>query len=348
MRRITVLIALLALGGALPAQAAPLDRAQVPANATWLVQIDVDAMRESKVVEAFFKECGRDGGLFDAWFDRIERRCGIDPRSDLHGVTIFGERIAPRDTVMIVHSQVDKDRLLALARSARDHRTEKHGDHEIHTWTDRGGPGPEHQAAGAFFEKDKLVIAGSVERLNEALDVLDGKGDTLAKSDKPLAAKVPAGAMIVVRTGAIEAKDMPFRNPVLETIEEIDLVRGEHDGQHFGTMKVRADSSVNAQRMKDVLEGVMAMVSLQLRDKDKVVDLMKKTEVKVEGDTLHVNFSQPAERVAAAIPQLCEGLMPRSRADIRRDRGDRDPPRREQERRDQRDERRQQRRSIEL
>jgi len=132
----------LGMAGAIVLVAAALGRAgpvqleDVSAEATWLAHVDVDAMRSSAVIERLYHECVAESKLAEC-FDKASQRWGMDPRKDLHALTLYGAKIARGHGVLIVRADMDKDLLLEKAEKAPHHATAKHGDREIHTWTHR-------------------------------------------------------------------------------------------------------------------------------------------------------------------------------------------------------------------
>lgn len=71
--------AVLLVGCAALAQAGPVKFQDVPADAKWLVHVDVDAARSSSVMQKAYDECVAGGKLAKA-FDKMAKQCGMDPR----------------------------------------------------------------------------------------------------------------------------------------------------------------------------------------------------------------------------------------------------------------------------
>ena len=143
-------------------QAAPLETKNVAADAKWVVHVDVDAVRDSLIVKKAFETCPmlKDSGKH---FDMIRDKAGVDLRKDLHGITVYGPDTDRTHAVAIVFSTVNEKLLLDKAQHATDHKVTKHGEIEIHSWTQKRGE-KTHAAAGAFYKADVLVFAASVRR----------------------------------------------------------------------------------------------------------------------------------------------------------------------------------------
>ena len=139
-------------------------------------------------------------------FDMIRDKIGVDLRKDLHGITLYGPDTDKTHAVAIVFSTVNQKLLLEKAAKATDHKVTKHGEIDIHSWTQKHGAKTD-TAAGAFYKPDVLVFAASVEGVAKAIDVLDGKSPGITDPKSPLAGRRPAGSTFVVRAIAIPAGD---------------------------------------------------------------------------------------------------------------------------------------------
>src|SRR5208283_2434536 len=145
MKRFAATFAALALLAAV-GQAAPLDSKNVSADAKWVVHVDVDAVRDSQVVQKAFDTCPmlKDSGKH---FEILREKIGLDLRTDLHGITLYGRDTEKTHGVAIVFATVNQKLLLEKAEKATDHKVTKHGSIDIHSWTQKGGR-KTHTAAG--------------------------------------------------------------------------------------------------------------------------------------------------------------------------------------------------------
>ena len=147
---------------------------QVAADAKWVVHVDVDALRASKVVQNAYHKCMEMHKDAAEHMDKITGIIGMDPRKDLHGITIYAKDFDKCNGVLILHAEVNQTLLKAAVAVAPEHKVTKHGDIEVHTWAAKG-PHGSHPAAGAFFKPNVLVFGGSADAVAAALDVLAGK-----------------------------------------------------------------------------------------------------------------------------------------------------------------------------
>ena len=202
--------ALLALYAAV-GQAAPLETKNIAADAKWVVHLDVDAVRDSKIVQKAFATCPelKESGKH---FDTIRDKIGVDLRKDLHGITLYGPDTDKTHAVAIVFSTVDQKLLLEKAAKATDHKVTRHGAVEIHSWTQKHGDKTE-TAAGAFYKPDVLVFAANWQAVGKAIDVLDGKSPGLTDAKSPLAGASAQGLDLRAAIDGLPARDALYRCP---------------------------------------------------------------------------------------------------------------------------------------
>ena len=240
----------------------------VAADAKWVVHVDVDAIRESHVVQKAFESCPilkNDAGKH---FDTIRDKIGIDLRTDLHGITLYGPDTDKDHAVAIVFSTVNEKLLLEKAKNAANHKVSKHGEIEIHSWTMKHGD-KTHPAAGAFFKPDVLVFAANADRVTAALDVLDGKSPGITSG--PLAGRIRPGTTVLARSIAIPEKT---KCPVLKQAESFRVAMGENDGKSFYRARLVMKTPEAATQIKTINEGIKAVVSLKFSDDADVMKLV--------------------------------------------------------------------------
>jgi hypothetical protein len=140
-RSILSLAAALALTGV--AAAAPLDAKAVPADAKWVVHVDVDALAKSetwKLVEprlAARPNYGKSKA-------EIERLFAAQLPRDLRDVTLFGPGAGEADAVVVVRAAVDQERVKTLLSLNESYTTQTIGGQTVHGWRDEGKGGGDY------------------------------------------------------------------------------------------------------------------------------------------------------------------------------------------------------------
>ena len=107
-------------------QAAPLEPSTVSAHAKWLIHVDFDGMRESKVVQHIHKELMKHE-KFQKCLEKVKDMTGMDVEKDLHGLTVYGDSFKPHEGVMIVYAHADRSKLVDLMKKAPATRPRKKG-----------------------------------------------------------------------------------------------------------------------------------------------------------------------------------------------------------------------------
>ena len=276
-------------------QAAPLDLKHVPANAKWLAHVDVDALRSSTVVQKMWKKTLETHKEAEAHLGMVTALLGMDLRSDLYGMTFFGNEIGKHTGTLIVHAKMDQKRLMGMAQAVPGQSTKKYGDYDVFSFVHKHHNRSQN-VAGTFFKTDRLILSSSVEELQSALDVLGGKSGSVAEG-APLAGRVPPGTTVLFRIAGVAAADLPCKCDVAKKIDSFRLVMGEdHDQSFFRTRTVTTDAEVTNQ-LRAVIEGGRAMALLHCGDDPAGKKLVNPLTVKVEDKTLTVLWKAPADDV---------------------------------------------------
>ncbi len=278
-------------------QAGPVDFKDIPGDAKWFAHADVDAMRNSTLVERAYHQAIQELPQAEEHFQKVEEISGMDPRQDLHSLTFYGTKFVPDRGVLIVRADFDKARLEQKAQEAPDHEASRHEEWTIHTWThDKGKPG-ERAVAGAFFKPSVLVFASTVDELKKALNALAGKGQSLAGKDSALTAEIPAGTAFVARAVGLAGAKLPAKSPVVEKTKRISIAMGEDGGKGFFQGELAAADQQTAQQVKEIIEGGRAMVTLQHGNDADAKVLLDALEVGLSEKVVSVELRAPIDRI---------------------------------------------------
>ncbi len=301
-------ISVLALGSG--AHAGPLELKQVAADSKWLAHIDVDAVRQSTVVRNAWRAAVEEHKDADAKLAFVRGVLGMDLTKDIHGLTFYGKEIGKPQGVLIVAGQFAPDRLAALAAVLPGYTGATYGDYAIASWK-CDCHGHSGTVAAALHGKDQLVIAGSVDDLKAALDVLDGKAAGLT-GDSSLAGNIPPGTSFLLRVQGLKDADIPCKIPVLKQIESFRTVAGEQDGKSFVRSRYIMTDPATAALALEVVEGRKAEAVLLCPD-ELGRKFMAAIQPKVEGSTITLLWSASADDVWQEVQKI-EKLIERHRA----------------------------------
>jgi hypothetical protein len=284
MKRIIALLAMASLAVAsiwasaiASAQAAPLAAADVAAGAKWLLHIDFDAARESKLGEHFRAKALEDDHAQKV-LAKLHDDLGLDPQKVLHGATAYGTDFAPHSGVVIFYATADKEKLLSYLKAKPGFETSKtaDGDHDVYSWNENMGKGDKRTFWASFPKTGVGVLSESAESLKAALDVIGGKGGLA--SDSPLLADAPKGTFLRGGIVGLTAAKLPNQMQLVRQIDEVNLSAGENDGEDFIHVKVQTTADEAPKQIKSILDGFRNMIGLQAgkqREAQKMLDGLK-------------------------------------------------------------------------
>src|SRR6266581_4570970 len=114
--------------------AGPLNRADVPAQAAWVVHVDCDILRPTTIGQYLLTELDKPN--VQAKFAAFQSIFSFDPRKQLHGFTLYSAGSSAEDSVLLLYADFDPDRLVTLAKAANGYDSVTNGQHVIHNWID--------------------------------------------------------------------------------------------------------------------------------------------------------------------------------------------------------------------
>jgi len=252
-------------GGVLPLAASPLQRADVPAEPGWVLHLDCDGLRPTAIGQFLLAEMEKpeaQGKL--AAFQTI---FNFDLRKQLHGVTLYSAGQRPQDGVLLVYADFEAERLITLAKGAKDYQGTTYKAHVIHNWIDEKKKGKEgvQPRVYAAIHGGRVVIFGQQEPcVARALDVLDRATANLAGST--LFAQLGAGGSGGFIQAAARKLDLPEGDPntaMLRLAKAARLEVGEVQGQLKATLNLEAKDEEVARQMALVGQGLLALMKLQ-------------------------------------------------------------------------------------
>ena len=326
-----LLAAVTALTTAGAAHADPFDPTRVPADAKYVIHIDVDAIRPTQLWKAADdKLAGNEA--FGAKMGQFEMASGMHFPNDLHDVTVYGAAAGDGAAVTVVHAKMSKDQLTAALQFANNYGNEIFGKYEILTWNDNGDP-----KAAAFHDDSTFVIAATADHVKAALDTMDAKA-ARAPADSPLfagAVKPAAGqppTLVYLATLDLAGLAKPGETPNL-MVKQIDsgfvtlterpaaaTTNPSAGGAPTGAaaadavvkLTVRAKSPEAAQQLQTMAGGLKAFVGMQAANQAAdprlafAATVLKTTTLTQTGNTIEVGASMNVDQLQQAADQLID------------------------------------------
>jgi hypothetical protein len=290
-------------------RAGSLDPGTVAADAKWLVHIDFDALRESKVAQHAREEILKRPRVNEI-LAKVQEATGMDLQKDLHGLTAYGNGFKPRTGVVIAYAHVDRDKLVALMKTRPDFKSTSDDDLELYSWTEGNGE-RKHDVVVAFPKMDRVaVIAGSAEQVKRAITVLRSGGLT---SSSPLIGDAPQGTILRASVTGLSDAELPVKIDMLKKIDRISLAAGENDGNDFDHIRVTTTDDDTAKQLKSIAEGIRSMIDLRLANEPDLKKTVDATKIEQSDKTVAIDWSGSSESVIQMMDRTRDEVIKRIR-----------------------------------
>ncbi len=250
--------------GALPGSTLDaLRRELVPADARLVLHFDLQGFQRTEL----WKALSAPGGPIDVHaeledLEQLKTAFGIDPFSDLLGVTVWSSKddLEPEAAVIVTTANVDQ--ALSVLRMQPGYRIDVHEGLEFHTL------GQEDFVAYLHPLHDGLravVLADSSERLLRAARVVRGESPNLAGARNTQLQALPSpgsfffGALVGGLPGASEFEPASH---ILGLAQGIQFDLGEAGGSLFMHLAITSASAETARDVTDAVNGVLAILRM--------------------------------------------------------------------------------------
>ena len=289
--------------------AGPLNKQQIAAQAQWLIHGDVEGLMASKLGQRIQQEAAKPGAA--QVLEGIKTIYGINPLTDIKSITLYGSKVGAEEGVALIRANVDREKLVNLLKLNPDYKEHKADGLVIHEWVDPPKDDkPAQTRFGAFQGSDMAVIASSQTLLRQALAVLEGKADSLAKSESPLAAAGPAGAFLTLRVGKLPQP--PANKPeaaLLAQFAGAQAYLGEVEGKVFAEVAIATATPEAADNVRKMAEGGLAFLNLVMPAQGpahpdippQFPALVRSAKVTMDGKTVKLSAAVTAEELIAML-----------------------------------------------
>ncbi|MFT3787992.1 MAG: hypothetical protein QM770_17780 [Tepidisphaeraceae bacterium] len=294
------------------ASADAFDPVRVPADAAWVIHVDVDAFTKSHAWQLAEPNLRR-MKHFTERLEQIERMVDVKLPDDVHGVTVLSTEVDGENAVVVIDSEAKPQRLIALVSlsSSYNVETDENG-RELHHWADGG-----KAIYASFLTDHRLAVSPSREQLKKVVAIAAGKAEGL-KADSALARGVSSSTTVP----ATEPTITPIVYAASRNIAELATVRQARArlfdrlesgwvilGEQPGSLALHAEfNAVNwrsAQGVKVLLNGAGSMISMVLPERNAnlelFAELLETMQAESEGAIVKVNWPIAYEKVEAVM-----------------------------------------------
>ena len=276
--------------------ALPINRAHIPATASWLVHIDFDAVRDSEMGALIAQEITRQ---HQKQIEGLTTLLGTDLMEDLHGATLYGPNASEEEAVLLAYAKYDKEKLLALLGMSQGYAEDNHKGTTLYHWVDEKR---QRDQVGAFAADGMIVISQTQDAVTTVLDLLAGEqGRSLASdADNPLAGlcQLPDSVMVIaVADGLMELTQQNEHAAILQNSKMAAAIMSEKDGTMKLNVDLVAESAEAATKIEQVVLGMQAFLNLTQKQNPEVAPLLGATTLQRVENQLKLTFQYPSARL---------------------------------------------------
>jgi hypothetical protein len=240
-------------------RADPFDHKMIPADAKWVISIDIDAARNTKSFAMVRDEALANENLRGK-LDQIKDISGLSIPDGLNDITVFGKAAGTDAGVFIVHGKIDQTKTANTIQNADDFSSKTYRTYDVYGWSDNE---KKQTLFAAFHTGSTLIIGHDESAVESVLDAMDGKVPTL-KADSPLAAGAKSAKMVY-----LAAKDIPQLhganqnpNPLMASVDSAWISVSEKGDVLNVHGELQTGSRVEAANVRLLLEGVKGMIGV--------------------------------------------------------------------------------------
>jgi hypothetical protein len=321
MKILSTLIVLAYAFTATALQARPLSKQQVSSDAKWLLHLDLDGFRETKVggflsKEVLQKKLQKQANMLGSQFNLKSQ---IDLQK-IRSITAYGfDYESKNNGVLLIHAGQDVQTILdGLVPADGDNK----GAPAIPLKKLQESSTPMYSLNGELFasvhSQELLLLGKSKEQIEKAAQVLGGKAPNLTSNDAFAAFQnVPNTFFFLAIAEALNAKSIGGQAKVLQMAEGGRLVLGEHGEKLFLNLALRAKSAEVTTQIQQIVQGTIALAALSQTDNEDIAALAQSIKVSTKENVVSIGLEYPVakamEKLAAEVPKIKLDVSPDSK-----------------------------------
>jgi len=281
------------------AQAEPLNRSQISADAKWVIHLDVDAFRKTKVgaralelANTKYRAALKDAGLnFNTDFDKLANITAYGPEfkeGNPEGVLIMKSRS---------DLKTDLDALIGLAALSGDESKKivKSSEGSVETYS------VGNDMHGSLVASDTIVLGKTKGLLATGRNALAGKVDTLAANQTFKDLPAPETGFLFIGLAQGFGANVPPQAQILKEAEGGGIVLGEQADKVFLNLTLKGKNAEVITQMQQVVQGLMALASMSEEAPPEIKDLIRAANVTAKERVLSVSLSFPSAKLLEKI-----------------------------------------------
>ena len=300
MKKLLIALAAIILLMEGPVLAGPIMLEQVSGSASWVVHANQQQFRKTRIGQLMRKEMVNLG--IEDHLTNFATIFSFHPLDDVRDVTIYGMSKDRKKAVVLIDGFFDKERLLSLIRMNPEYKEIKHAGIVLHQWIDENQKDDEGKAQmmyGGFYKDDLIVMGSGLDSVKLSVDVLKGSAKNAANNVFNQPALNSEGAFFQAvgkRVGEmVDGEDQ--QAAALRQSDQLGIAIGENQDKFYIDVSLIAKSDDAAQAITQMLEGIIAFVSLPNEQQPLLPELAKKIKVSCDKSKVNALFQTEPESV---------------------------------------------------
>jgi hypothetical protein len=279
---IAILIAFLVSVEAKPES---LKKSFVPADVDWMIHVDVDKFKTTRL-HSYLMENEKISKVKQLNAE-VGEKLKVDFFNDIAGVTVFGKGEGEENAVVCINGKFDRAHILGLLEAEGKYKEIKHGNFTIYNW--------DKDEFGTFASGDLILLSPNGEAIKNALDVISGKKESVASSSRfAELADIPSDAYLSATVNDLASKLMGSDKPVMLKKIKSAVVSARESNDNFAfNIAVTAAAPEDAEKMEQAINGILALVSLQMAEKETELNFAESLKVMRSGNKIQIELSMP-------------------------------------------------------
>ena len=276
--------------------AGPLVMSQVSGNANWVVHANQQQFKKTQTIQLIRKELVSLG--IEDNLSNFAQFFSFHPLDDVRDVTVYGNGKDREKVVVLIDGFFDKERILSILNTNPEYKVIKHGNIVLHRWIDENQQDPNQMMYGCFYKDDLIVMGAGMEAVKLAVDVLNGSAKNAAGNIFNHPALDEKGAFFqAVGKSVGEMLGQDPEAAAFRQTDQLGLAIGEVEGKFYIECRLTAKSEEAAQALTQMLEGILAFISMPNEEQPKLAELAKKIKINCEEKTVKAKFESAPEVV---------------------------------------------------
>ncbi len=268
-------------------KASSLQKSIVPAEALWVVHVDLIKFKASRIGDRILNEIDA-LGLKDK-IGHFQKQFKMDLLNDIEGVTAIGLGKDENDIVVCLKGNFNQDFLLGLLGMEDSHQEIPYGKYTLHNW--------DKDEFGAFVDDDLVLIAQNKNALMRVLDVISGKkADISSSSLMAYLKKVPSNAFFSAMVKDISAIAKGETNVfVFKKMKSALLTFTEVKENLDLRLDFMVDTIEDANNIENAIKGLIALANMHLSEEDSALRIPKNIVISTKKNKVQIELVYPTD-----------------------------------------------------